>query len=120
ADPAEQGGDFVTLQELFDSGFEAELVVISGCDTGVGEYQPGEGNLSLARGFMAQGANHVISTLWPVSDRASVEFMRLFYAALATGDDVSVALRSAQRSLSQSIDYADPFYWAPYVLTAVK
>lgn len=121
ADPADQSGDFVTLQELFDSSFHAELVVISGCDTGVGEYQPGEGNLSLARGFIAQGANHVISTLWPVSDRASVEFMQRFYSALdGNGGDVSMALRAAQLSLAQSIDYSDPFYWAPYVLTAVK
>lgn len=119
--PAESVGDFVTLQELFDTRFGAELVVISGCDTGVGAYLPGEGNLSLARGFIAQGVSHVISTLWPVSDRASVEFMRVFYEQLQNdGDDVKTALRAAQQSLAANPEFSDPFYWAPYMLTSVN
>jgi CHAT domain-containing protein len=114
-------GDFLTLEELFEFPFGADLVVISGCDTGVGAYQPGEGNQSLAHGFMAQGANHVISTLWPVSDRASVEFMRAFYGALSADKaNVALALQTAQIALANSPEFADPFYWAPYTLSSVR
>jgi CHAT domain-containing protein len=119
-DPA-SAGDFLTLEELFEFPFGADLVVISGCDTGVGAYQPGEGNQSLAHGFLAQGANHVISTLWPVSDRASVEFMRVFYKAFNEDKgNVAQALQKAQISLANNPEFADPFYWAPYSLSSVR
>lgn len=115
-----EGGDFITLSELQLARFNAELVVISGCETGQGEYLQGEGSMSLARGFLAQGANHVISTLWPVSDRASAEFMKLFYTALHDeGLPVNRALQAAQSGLRDNPRYRDPLYWAPYVLASV-
>src|SRR5690606_24295433 len=80
---------FVTLTELFSHHFNNELVVISGCDTAMGMQLAGEGMMGVTRGFLAQGAHHVISTLWPVSDRASAQFMSLFYRNLR--EDGSVA-----------------------------
>lgn len=121
--PALQNGQndsgFVTLSDLFSLPFSNELVVISGCDTALGREAAGEGMLSLTRGFLAQGVKHVISTLWPVSDRASAEFMRLFYQSLAAQEDVALALQLAQQQMSANATYRNPYYWAGYVLTTV-
>jgi CHAT domain-containing protein len=110
---------FVTLTELFTYRFNNELVVISGCDTAMGVKRAGEGMMSLTRGFLAQGASHVVSTLWAVEDRASADFMELFYRQLVNGGSVKEALRAAQWELSLRPRYRDPFFWASYVLTTV-
>jgi CHAT domain-containing protein len=117
--PRSTDSGFVTLTELFTYRFNNELVVISGCETAMGEERGGEGLMSLTRGFLAQGAAHVMSTLWPVSDRASADFMGLFYKELIARGSVGEALRNAQVELSRRPQYADPFFWAPYVLTTV-
>src|SRR5690606_30172804 len=73
---------FVTLTELFGRAFNNELVVISGSEAGRGREHEGEGLNRLTRGFHANGARFVVSSLWPVSDRASAIFMAAFYEAL--------------------------------------
>jgi CHAT domain-containing protein len=62
----------------------------------------------------------VISTLWPVSDRASAQFMTLFYRNLSRGGSVAEALKTAQQELKALPDFRHPYYWAPYVLTTVS
>ena len=63
------------------------LVVLSACDTGIGEARNGEGVLGLRRGFVQAGAQNLLMTLWPISDRWSVEIMKAFYEkAMASGD----------------------------------
>lgn len=111
---------FVTLPELFSYRFNNELVVISGCDTAMGRPLAGEGMMGLSRGFIAQGAKHVISTLWPVSDRASADFMAIFYRQLLALDNVAEALQAAQQEMWQNPNYRNPFYWAAYTLTSVS
>ncbi|MGV3590840.1 MAG: CHAT domain-containing protein [Gammaproteobacteria bacterium] len=111
---------FVTLTELFSHRFNNELVVISGCDTAMGMQLAGEGMMGVTRGFLAQGARHVISTLWPVSDRASAQFMDMFYRNLYEGGSVAQALRAAQQQLKAIPEFRHPYYWAPYVLTTVS
>ncbi|HEY0961506.1 MAG TPA: CHAT domain-containing protein [Pseudomonadales bacterium] len=111
---------FVTLTELFSHRFNNELVVVSGCDTAMGMQLAGEGMMGVTRGFLAQGARHVISTLWPVSDRASAEFMGLFYRNLHESGSVAQALRAAQSQLKALPEFRHPYYWAPYVLTTVS
>ena len=108
---------FITLTELFGSAFNNDLVVISGCDTAMGREQAGVGMNSLTRGFLAQGVKHVISTLWPVSDRASAEFMRIFYRNLKASGQVSLALQQAQQEFRRNPLYRNPYYWSAYVLT---
>jgi len=116
-DQANADGDFVTLTDLLGSRFNSEIVVISGCETGQGQYLAGEGDMSLARGFLAQGANHVISTLWPVPDRESAEFMGYFYHALhSQKQSVQKALQAAQLRMSSR----HPLYWGSYILTSVS
>jgi CHAT domain-containing protein len=119
-----QGGrydsGFVTLTELFTYRSRNQLVVISGCDTGLGQTQGGEGMMSVSRAFLAQGAPHVISTLWEVSDRVSADFMTRFYGRLKASRSVSKALRETQLEFLAARDTANPFFWAPYLLTTVN
>jgi CHAT domain-containing protein/tetratricopeptide (TPR) repeat protein len=110
---------FITLTELFGYAFNNQLVVISGCETAMGKELAGVGLNGLTRGFLAQGVRHVISTLWPVSDRASAEFMRAFYRNLDSSKDVATALQQTQLELARHPDYRNPYYWAGYVLTTV-
>lgn len=108
---------FITLTELFGYAFNNQLVVISGCETALGKEQAGVGLNGLTRGFLAQGVPQVISTLWPVSDRATAEFMRLFYHHLDASRNVARALQLAQQELGNNPDYRSPWYWAGFVLT---
>ncbi len=118
--PADGDGGFMTLEDLLMHPFNSELVVISGCETGLGQDRGGEGMMSLSRAFLGQGVDHVIATQWPVSDRASAEFMKLFYQALDLETmNVAQALREAQLQLAAMPAYRSPFYWAPYVLTSI-
>jgi len=117
--PGTDGDSFVSLAEISGARFNAELVVISACSTTQGETIPGEGNMSLARGFLAQGVGSVISTLWPVSDRATALFMKEFYRAVNEDRlDYAAAMQSAQQALRSSATYRNPYYWAAYVLTS--
>ncbi|GAA0373789.1 CHAT domain-containing protein [Bowmanella denitrificans] len=107
---------FVTLPELFSYPFSNELVVINGCDTAMGKAQTGEGMVGLVHGFMAQGTKHVVSTLWPVADKASALFMQAFYQSLLTQGSLPEALKDARSHLRRHPRYRSPYYWAPYVL----
>lgn len=112
---------FVSMAEISAEHFNADLVVISACSTAQGEILPGEGAMSLGRTFLAQGVNSVISTLWPVSDRATALFMEEFYRAINNdGASYAQALHRAQQLLRDSDDYRSPAYWAAYTLTTVK
>lgn len=111
---------FVTLAELFSYEFNNQLVVISGCDTSMGKALAGEGMMGISRGFVAQGAQHVIATLWPVSDRASAEFMSIFYQQLLETGHVNQALQATQQAFISNPAYRDPYYWGAYVLTSVS
>ena len=76
--------------------------------------------MGISRGFVAQGVKHVISTLWPVSDRASADFIAIFYRQLLDLGNVSLALQATRNEIQQNPSYRNPFYWAAYVLTSVS
>ncbi len=75
---------------------ETELVTLSACETGIGDLASGEGVIGLRRAFLAAGARHVLSTLWPISDDMTVELMRDFYERLGRGESVTAAFGGAQ------------------------
>lgn len=110
---------FLSLNELLSQSYSTKLVIASGCDTMLGEFNNGGGLRSLTRGFLAQGVGSTIGTLWPVQDRATSQFMRLFYTHLKrNGGDSAKALQDAkQTSLSQG-RYRHPMHWAGFVLTS--
>ena len=104
-------------RELYALPLRADLVVLSACETGIGELQKGEGVISLARGFSYAGAQSILTTLWRVSDDKAYRLMTDFYEALSQGQDKATALRNCKLNyLSNCRDReAHPFYWAAFV-----
>jgi CHAT domain-containing protein len=95
----------------------ADLVVLSACETALGEDVAGEGLASLARGFLHAGAPRVVGSLWPVPELATVELMRRFYEALFRGGvPPAAALRRAQLAVRADPRWVSPYYWAGFVL----
>jgi CHAT domain-containing protein len=108
---------FLRMVEVFNLNLPAELVVLSGCKTGLGKEIRGEGLIGLTRGFMHAGAARVLVSLWDVNDRATAELMaRVYRGMLGKGLSPAAALRAAQLELSKQAQWRAPYYWASFVL----
>jgi CHAT domain-containing protein len=113
---APQNG-FLRLNEIFNLNLPAELVVLSACQTGLGEQVRGEGVVGLTRGFMYAGAPRVVVSLWSVDDQATAELMSKFYTGmLKKGLKPAAALRAAQIEIWQQDQWKSPYYWAAFGL----
>lgn len=105
-------------RDLYNMKLNADMVVLSACETGIGELQHGEGIISLARGFSYAGAKSIITSLWSVDDRSTKTLMESFYSYLKLGLPKHQALRKAK------LDYLEahpgfqksPFFWATFIL----
>jgi CHAT domain-containing protein len=108
---------FLRLPDLHRLRLEADLVVLSACQTALGKEVRGEGIVGLTRGFMLSGAPRVVASLWRVHDQGTAEQMKRFYAAmLGQGLPPAAALRQAQRSLAADPRWRSPYYWAAFTL----
>ena len=108
---------FLRLHDIYNLNLPVDLVVLSACSTGLGKEIVGEGLIGLVRGFMYAGTRRVLATLWKVDDEASSELMMRFYRGVLQGGlGPAAALREAQLEMSRNPRWADPFYWAPFVL----
>jgi CHAT domain-containing protein/tetratricopeptide (TPR) repeat protein len=92
---------------------DTELVVLSACETGLGEVQVGEGVFGLRRAFVLAGARTLIMSVWKVPDSQTVELMDEFYGRLLDGHPRADALRQAQLELKAK--YPAPYYWAAFI-----
>jgi len=98
---------------------DAGLVVLSGCETGIGKSVAGEGMMSLSRPFLIAGARQVVSSLWKVSDRATAELMQRFYFhLLQEGQPAEQALQSAQQWMHEQTQWQHPNFWAGFVISS--
>ncbi|MEM9886847.1 MAG: CHAT domain-containing tetratricopeptide repeat protein [Bacteroidota bacterium] len=104
-------------RELYQLQLKADMVVLSACETGLGELKAGEGIISMARGFSYAGAKSIVTSLWEVNDVATKDLMVTFYEYLQTGSSKDEALRLAKLDYIQSKDHvgAHPFYWAAFI-----
>jgi len=108
---------FLRLHEVYNLRLNANLVVLSACETGLGREIKGEGLIGLTRGFMYASAPRVVASLWNVDDLATAELMKLFYQGmLKDGLPAAAALRAAQFELSKQKRWASPYFWAGFVL----
>jgi CHAT domain-containing protein/tetratricopeptide (TPR) repeat protein len=108
---------FLRLHEIYNLQLNADLIVLSACETGLGKEINGEGLIGLTRGFMYSGAPRVVASLWNVDDLATSELMKLFYQRmLKDGLPAGAALRAAQLELSGQKRWASPYFWAGFVL----
>jgi CHAT domain-containing protein len=109
---------FLRLHDVYNLRLGADLVVLSACQTALGQEVRGEGLVGLTRGFMYAGAPRVVTTLWRVDDRATAELMRVFYAEMLgpRARPPASALRAAQAALASQPRWAHPYYWAGFVV----
>jgi CHAT domain-containing protein/tetratricopeptide (TPR) repeat protein len=112
---------FLNLQEIYNLNLHAELVVLSACETALGQDAGGEGFIGLTRGFFHAGADLVISSLWNVSDVATAELMRKFYRFMEIeGLDPAAALRHAQLEMMKQERWSAPYFWAAFQASGVS
>jgi len=102
-------------REIRQTRLNADLVVLSACETGTGRLAGEEGIMNLARAFLAAGAKSVVASLWAVEDRATATLMEYFYDHFAAGVQVREALRQAQLDFIRDFgEKAQPYYWAGF------
>jgi CHAT domain-containing protein len=119
--PADLDDGVLTAYEASGLNLQGtELVVLSACQTGLGEVKNGEGVFGLRRALQEAGAESVLMSLWAVPDRETQELMTLFYAKWLSGMDKHEALRAAQLEMRRSVKarygHDLPFYWGGFVL----
>ena len=109
---------FLRVGDIYNMKLPSEMVVLSGCRTGLGKEIKGEGLIGLTRGFMYAGARRVTVSLWDVSDEATSELMARFYREMLGDKKLSPAsaLRQAQISMIKSRQWSNPYFWATFIL----
>jgi CHAT domain-containing protein len=112
-DPPHTDDGLLQVREIRGLRFNASLVTLSACDTGVGPVGE-EGAANIVNAFIEAGAQSVVSTLWELEDHATAHLMTEFYADLSHREEKAEALREAQLEILNS--GAPPFYWAGFVL----
>jgi len=104
--------------EVFNLDLNADLVVLSACNTGLGNLRRGEGVVGISRAFQYAGTPSLLVSLWNVDDRSTSDIMIKFYENLQAGMRQNAALRQAKLDFlhTSPSSQKDPFYWAPFVL----
>ncbi len=145
----EDGEDgFLTASEVSKLNLNADMTVLSACNTGNGEYFRGEGLMGIGRAFMVAGSKQVVVSLWPVDSMATKELMVSFYQQMARGLDAPTALAAAKREYymtkKQQIEVqsargigrkkvktsgeipkrfkqrGNPFFWSPFIVISAE
>jgi CHAT domain-containing protein len=105
------------LYDITQMRLNADLVVLSGCDTSLGREIAGEGPIGLSQAFLRSGAKSVIATLWQVPDTSTALLMREFYRHLLGNQrDAATALQLAQDHIRRQAKWSDPYFWAGFQL----
>ncbi len=109
---------FLHTYEIYNMQINADLAVLSSCNSGFGELQEGEGIQSLAQAFAYAGCPSILMTLWEVADKSTVELMERFYFYLDQGVSKSDALRLSKIDFLRNADQlkSNPFFWSSFVL----
>jgi len=122
---AEQNDGFLYQSEIYNLELNADLVVLSACETGLGKIISGEGVIGLTRALLYAGTKNIIVSLWSVSDESTTQLMINFYDNLLNQKPIKVSknlnrfgkdLQIAKLQLIEKGTYAHPFYWSPFIL----
>lgn len=108
------GQSHLSLYDLYSMRLPAELIVLSGCSTGMNVVSPGDELIGLVRGLLQAGAQNLVLSLWDVHDASTKEFMLEFYRRLQMGATHAAAMQSAILDLREH--YPHPYHWAPFTL----
>jgi CHAT domain-containing protein len=113
--PDNENDGWLTVGEVYGLDLHnASLVVLSACDTQMGQLTAGDEFVGLTRALFFAGAPTVVASLWSVDDEATSLLMEHFYAYLRDGMGKGEALRQAQADIREQ--YPNPYYWAAFVL----
>ncbi len=111
--------NFLHAQEIYATPVNADMVVLSSCNTGYGTLHGGEGLMSLSRAFAYAGCPSVVNSLWQASDSRTTPLMVDFYRHLKEGHDKASALQKARLNYLATADpeYLHPYYWSAFIVT---
>ncbi len=114
----DQENEFLYVGDLYNLELNAEMVILSACETALGKNFRGEGIMSLARGFSYAGAKSIFTTLWSVNDHSTYEIIRGYFKHLQAGMDKDEALHQSKLDYLEKANNftAHPFLWSPYIL----
>ncbi len=108
---------FLRMLDIYNMELNADLVVLSACQTALGKEIGEEGLIGLTRGFMYAGAPRVVASLWKVDDEATASLMKRFYEGMLRDHQTPAqALRAAQQWMRAQKAWQSPYYWAGFVL----
>jgi len=108
------GDSYLSLFDLYHLDLPVELVVLSGCATGMNVIKPGDEQIGLVRGLLQAGARSLLLSLWDVHDSSTKDFMVSFYGHIQKGASKALAVQQAMAELREH--YPHPYYWAPFSL----
>ncbi len=103
------------VRELYNMQLNADMVVLSACETGLGEMKRGEGIIGLAHGFTFAGAASTVTSLWSVNDIQTTNLMTRFYKNIKAGMTKDAALRQAKLNYLEEENHADPYFWSGFI-----
>jgi CHAT domain-containing protein/tetratricopeptide (TPR) repeat protein len=116
----QQNDGYLEVHEIYGLNLRnTNLVVLSACETALGQQNDGDELIGLTRAFIYAGASGVISTLWTIDDRVSSLLMSSFYEHLESGMPSPEALRAAQQEILSQEEWNIPYYWAAFTLTGI-
>jgi CHAT domain-containing protein/tetratricopeptide (TPR) repeat protein len=119
--PAGSDAGLLTAAEVVRGWrLRADVVMLSACETAVGQVRRYEGMYGLARAFLYAGARSVGASLWRVEDVSTARLMGAFYRGYASGVPKAEALRRAQVELLRRQEYSDPYYWSAFILIGAE
>ena len=120
----EQNDGILYSGEIFNLKLNADLVVLSACETGLGQIKKGEGIIGLTRALLYAGAKNLVVSLWPVSDESTSDLMIDFYKKLLNEKSVRLSnsvrfaplLQQAKLKMISEAKFAHPYFWSPFIL----
>jgi len=116
-DPNSRDDGLLQVREIIRLHFDADLVTLSACNTGVGRLQGEEGITNLVEAFLVSGAKAVVASLWSADDIYTSALMERFYTHIAEGQDKAAALRHAKIDLLAKYGrQVPPYYWGAFIL----
>ncbi|GAF71722.1 unnamed protein product, partial [marine sediment metagenome] len=113
--PDEDG--FLQMREIYYLKLNSDLVTLSACQTGLGQYIRGEGIEGLNRAFFNAGSSSVLMSLWAVNDQATCQLMERFYTHLCESESIMNGLRKVKLEMIDSNVLSHPYYWAGFIIS---
>jgi CHAT domain-containing protein len=116
-DNDEREDGFLQMREIYDLKLNSDLVTLSACQTGLGQYIRGEGIEGINRAFFYAGSSSVLMSLWAVNDQATYQLMERFYTHLKSSESIASSLRKAKLEMINSEILSHPYYWAGFIVS---